>query len=324
MKNSKGIIAILCAIVLIVSLAACAQQKGKTENVTEAVTDENGEVVTDKNGEVVTQELEAQMVVTDADGKTVTEVVTDKSGKPLTTVINNKYVNVTQAVTVGNGTQSTTAQKSTNAKKTKKKKTTSSASTTKNPNAPKAPANISSLKVSDETKSSLKLSWSKVDCTAYQISFSADGGETWEYLEKEYNKTSYNVKDLISDTVYLFRVRAYNKNDAGTTPSAWKTVKAKTKVNNEPRKIKISIELPIDGDIEDELVIMVGGKEVKKEIVELKGDIYTFTTKEEYKGEVEIYAALKDHGSDSVKTDKAECRLSLPLTRIPVLIDDED
>ena len=37
MKNSKAVIAVLCAIVLIFSLAACAQQKAKMEKVAQVV-----------------------------------------------------------------------------------------------------------------------------------------------------------------------------------------------------------------------------------------------------------------------------------------------
>ena len=151
MKNSKALIAALCAIVLIFSFAACTQQKAKTENVTQVVTNENGEAVTGENGEAITEEVEAQ-IVTDADGKAVTEVVTGSNGTPLTTVQNNKYVNVTQAVTVpysGSGNKSA-ASKTENGKKssgsnttkksqktTKKgKKTTTTTTTTTKPTQP--------------------------------------------------------------------------------------------------------------------------------------------------------------------------------------------
>lgn len=317
MKNSKIIIAVLCAVVLIFSFAACAQQKQKTENVTQIVTDENGQAVTGENGEAITEEVQAQ-IVTDANGKAVTEIVTGENGKPLTTVVNNKYVNVTQNVTVNN--------KSTQNKTTKKNSSSKTTTTTKKKaqSAPKAPKSISKLSVSDKTKSSVKLSWSKVDCSGYQISISADKGATWSYLEKDYSKTSYTVKDLASDTEYSFRVRAFNKNSAGSTASKWKTAKAKTKENNESRKIKISILLPSDSDSEDVLTVTVEGKEVKKVKVKLDGSTYSFTTEDKFKGKVEISASLKDHGTATIKTDKQECTIEANLSRIPVLIDDED
>ena len=143
MKNSKAIIAVLCALVLLFSLAACAQQKGKTEKITQVVTNENGEIVTDANGEALTAELEAQ-IVTDENGKAVTEIVTGADGKPLTTVKDNKYVNVTQVVTVAQGAKtSSTSGKSGSTTKasgskttstTKKSSSTTTASTTKKSN----------------------------------------------------------------------------------------------------------------------------------------------------------------------------------------------
>ena len=131
MKNSKALIAVLCAIVLIFSFAACAKQKGKTENITQVITDANGEVVTNESGEALTEEIEAQ-IVTDENGKAVTEVVTGTDGKPLTTVVNNKYVNVTQVVTAPQGkTTSTAAKKTTATTKKGSSKTTTATTTTK-------------------------------------------------------------------------------------------------------------------------------------------------------------------------------------------------
>ena len=332
MKNSKPIIAVLCAIVLIFSLVACAQQKAKTEKVTQVVTDANGQAVTGENGEAVTEEVMAQ-VVTDKDGKAVTEIVTGTDGKPLTTVVNKKYVNVTQAVTQAPSGKTTKAkeypsQTTTKKKKGKKTSTTKKGSkpttTKKGKTAPNTPANVSKLTASSITQTSLKLSWNSVKCSGYQLAVSSDGGKTWKYLEKEYKATSYTVKKLVSNTVYLFRVRAYNTNSAGKTPSDWKTVKAKTKATTEARKIKISVMLPIDGEIEDVLSIYINNKKVKSETVHCNGDTFEFTTKEEYKGEVEITASLEKHGTITIKTDKSKASLEVPLARIPVLIDDED
>jgi hypothetical protein len=329
LKNSKALIAVLCAIVLIFSLAACAQQKAKTEKVTQVVTNESGEAVTGENGELITEEVEAQ-IITDANGKAVTEIVTGQNGQPLTTVVNNSYVNVTQVVTSSKkgstSVNKTLTTKKTTTKKSKSAKKTTQISTEKSTTdkAQDKPENISSLTVSDIKEDSLKLNWSNVSCTGYQIAISGDAGQSWEYLEKEYTKNTYTVKNLISNTDYAFRVRAYNKDGSGTAASEWKQVNAKTKANTDKRKIKIIIELPIDGDAEDVLTVTIDGKEIKKGKVKLDGSKYSFTTEEKYKGEVEINASLADHGSDTVKTDKDECVLSLPLSRIPLLIDDED
>jgi len=332
LKNKKGLIAALCAIVLIVSFAACAKS-AKTQNVTQLVTDANGNAVTDADGNYLTQEVEAQLV-TDTNGKTVTEVVTDAEGKELTTIVDNKYVKVTQAVTVAqdNNGENKTSAGSSNSKKadsTSKKSSDSttkkSESTTEKPKgAPDAPKNVSSLSTSDVGEKSVKLSWSKVSCSGYQIAISKDSGATWSYLEKEYTKTTYTAKDLTSNTSYKFRVRAYNKNKVGTAESKWKEVSVKTKANKDPRKIEISITLPLDGHEEDTLIVKIDDKEIKKTKVTLDGSIYVFTTEEKYKGEVKVYAELENHGSDSVNTDKKKCTLELPLTRIPILIDDED
>ena len=334
MKNSKVIIAILCAIVLIFSLAACAQQKGKTENVTQAVTNENGEVVTGENGEAITEEIAAQ-IVTDAQGKAVTEVVTGTDGKPLTTIQNNKYVNVTQIVTqpVSGGNNSNTQQGktskgsgSTAASTTKKadSKADTTATTKKKSNYPADPKSVSSLSASGVTLTSVKLSWGKLDCSGYQIACSTDGGANWKYLEKAYTKTSYTAKELISNTNYIFRVRAFNKNSEGTAYSKWKSVKVKTKEETTPRKITVSVVLPMSSAEDRVLTVKIDGKEIKKANVKLNGETYSFTTDEKYKGEVEITASLNTGEKASAKTDKEECLLEILYDGIPVIADDED
>lgn len=334
MKNSKIIIAVLCAIVLLFSLAACAGQKAKTENITQVVTDENGEAVTGENGEAITEEIAAQ-IVTDAQGKAVTEVVTGTDGKPLTTVRDNKYVNVTQVVTVpasqkaagntqqGNSTKSGGSTKEATTKKTGSK-TESTLTTKKQNSAPVKPKDISLLSTSDITKTSVNLSWGKVDCSGYQIAFSTDAGLTWTYLEKAYTKTSYTAKNLISDTNYIFRVRAFNKNSKGTASSKWKKVNVKTKENTSPRKIAVSVELPINASDSRTLTVKIDGKEVKKAQVKLDGSVFSFTTDEKYKGEVEITASLDSGEKASVKTDKAECTLIIEYSGIPIIAEDED
>ncbi len=332
MKNSKAVIAVLCAIVLIFSLAACAQQKAKTELVAQVVTDENGQAVTGADGEVITEEVMAQ-IVTDANGQAVTEVVTGTDGKPLTTVVNDKYVNVTQVVTTrpsGSPSNSPTPHtaapnggvntKTSTTKSSKKSKTTKKTGKS----APKAPAKIKTLSAT-ATSSSVKLIWKSVKCSGYQIGMSKDG-KSWKYLEASYNKGySYTVKNLESNTNYYFRVRAYNKNSAGKTPSEWTSVKTKTKVSNISRKINITVIFSNDSSGKDTLYITVNKKLVEKaEVTLLPNKKYTFTTKEEYTGEVEITAKLKSHGSKTIKTDKSKCTIELSSEGIPVLIDDED
>ena len=328
MKNSKAIIAVLCAVVLIFSLAACAQQKVKTEKVTQAVTNESGEIVTDENGATVTEELQAQ-IVTDSEGKAVTEIVTGTDGKPLTTVKDNKYVNVTQVVTAkgGKASNSTTGKASTT--KASKDKTTNqeqtSSTSKKSSSDVKAPAAITTLKASDISQTSFKLSWNKVDCTGYRIMFSTDGGARWSYFERDYkNKTNYTAKGLISDTNYIVKVVAYNSKSGKTAEGKGKQIAVKTKANTKSRKIKINVVLPADSNMEDTLTVSIDGKEIKKEKVRLDGSTYTFTTEDKYKGEVEIKAELKEHGAEILLTDKEECTIEVPLGRIPILIDDED
>jgi hypothetical protein len=233
LKNSKVLIAFICIMVLVFSFAACAQQKGKTENVTQVVTDENGEIVTGANGEALTEELEAQ-IVTDANGQAVTEVVTDKNGKPLTTVKDNKYVNVTQVVTQSKG-----------------------------------------------------------------------GKQTTSTTAKSGSKTTSTTKS--------------GKNKGKTTTTTTTTQKPASE-----RKLTITVKLPTDSDVEDELTILVNGKEVKKDTVRMNGTSYTFTTKDKYKGVVDVTASLKAHGSSSAKTNEAGVTLEISYNGIPVLADDED
>ncbi|MFR5875155.1 MAG: fibronectin type III domain-containing protein [Eubacterium sp.] len=326
MKKYKGIIAVLMAFVIVCTLVACSSQGGneETSEITQAVTDENGELVTDENGEVVTEAVEGE-VVTDANGEAVTEVVTAKNGEAVT---NSNGKKVVQYVTAAPSSGSKTTKKS-DKSTTKKSDDTTKAdntSTTKKPiSKPKAPANVSSLKASDIEPDSVKLSWSKVDCTGYQIAMSSNNGGTWKTIESAYTKgTTYTVKNLTSMTDYNFRVRAYNKNSAGTTASAWKDVKVTTAESDTSRKLTFTFVLPNNNGIEDTLTIKIDGKVVDTVTVKCDGSEYKYTTEKKYKGAVDVVATLKkSNASRAVRTDK-DVRIDLSVTGIDVLEAEDD
>ncbi len=332
MKNYKSIVAVLLALVLVSTLIACTQ-KPKTENVTQVVTNENGEVVTGENGEAITEEIEAQ-VVTDANGKPVTEVVTDSEGKPLTTVQDGEYVNVTQNVTEPSGTQNSTgntgqpgnksgSDKGNTAKSkgnttAKNGKTKTTVKPVKKPTAPQKPAKITAGSIKEDK---LTLSWTKVKCSGYQVQYSTDG-VNFSYLSKSLKSNSLTVDGLISYTKYTFRVRAFNKNSAGTSVSKWTKASFTTKAADDSRKITLTILLPSKG-YEDTLTIIVDGKKYT-ETVNLDGSVYTFTTKEKFKGLVSVEAKLAQAGVGyKGKTDKKTIEIDLTGAGI-YIIDGED
>lgn len=324
MKNSKGIIALLTAVVLAVTLVACSASKDHpTEKITQAVTDENGEFVTNENGEVVTELVESE-VATDSNGKSVTEVVTNKKGEPVT---NSKGQAVTQVVT----RKTTTTTKKGNGKndkttdKNNKPGSTDNNGTTKKPvKKPKKPANVSSLKASDIKQTSVKLTWGKVNCDGYQIAYSDDKGATWHYLEEEYKSTSYIAGKLTSDTVYKFRVRAYNGKKDNRSASKWKEVSATTKAQNISRNITFNIILPTDGNAEDTVSVYVDGKLDGEMKVNLNGNTVQYTTKKKYKGKVGYKIVLKNSNtSREGATDKEKWTVNISSIGIDV-VDGED
>ena len=325
MKNSKGIIALLTVVVLAVTLVACSANKDHpTEKITQAVTDENGEFVTNENGEVVTELVESE-VATDGNGKSVTEVVTNKKGEAVT---NSKGQAVTQVVT-RKTTTTTKKDNGKNNKTTTKKNASKDDSTTKKPVSPaKAPADVSSLSVGNAKETSIDLSWKKVNCDGYQISFSADKGATWNYLEKEYSGTSYTAKGLTSDTDYIFRVRAYNKNEVGKkTPSKnWTESKViKTKAQTITRNITFSILLPTDGNIEDTVSVYIDGKLDGEMKVKLNGKTVEYTTKKKYKGKVDYKITLKGaNTSRDGATDKEKLLVDISSIGIDIIEGEDD
>ena len=322
MKRYKSIIAVLAAVILISSLIACTQ-KAPTETVTQAVTNENGEFVTDENGELVTEEIEAQ-IVTDKNGNAVTEVVTDGDGKPVTTVKDGEYVNVTQVVTQSASSGKTTAKsgskttaKNAATKKSGKKDTTKAP--TKKPSAPPKVAKISAGSI---TENSLKLTWSKVKCSGYQVQYSADG-VNFTYLTKNTAATGLTVDGLTSYTQYTFRVRAFNKNSAGTTTGKWNKTTATTKASDANRKITFNILLPMNGNKEDTLIIKVGDDKYEEKVT-LDGSTFTLKTSRKYKGAVKYNISYKSSGLGvSGRTDKEVCEVDLTATGI-YIIDGED
>jgi len=329
MKYSKIILPVLLAVVLLSTLVACAEKEA-TQPVTQAVTNESGEVVTDENGEVVTEELEA-VIVTDKEGNAVTEVVTTPEGKPVTTVVNNQYVNVTQYVTkapTGSATtKATTAKKGGTTKKgetTTKKSDKESTSTTKESiKKPDAPKTISKISVSDVKEESLKLSWTKVDCTGYQIQISEDN-ISYSNLEKSYTKTTYTVKDLTSYTDYYFRIRPFNKNDAGTTVGEWTYASAKTDEDTTSRRITVNVNLPNKNGADDTLIIQIGSD--KEEVaVKLDGSVYQYKSTKKYKGAVTVTATLKEQGNSySLSTDKDKITLDISADGIYIIEGEDD
>ena len=320
MKNYKSIIAVVVAVVLISSLIACTQ-KAPTETVTQAVTNENGEFVTDANGELVTEEIEAQ-VVTDKNGNPVTEVVTDGEGKPVTTVKDGEYVNVTQVVTEAAGTTKsgtkTTTKKGTTTKKSEGKTTKKGAV-----KKPDAPAAISKISAGNIKENSVELTWSKVKCSGYQVQYSTDG-VNFVYLNKNTSATSLKVDGLISYTKYTFRVRAFNKNSAGTTVGKWVKTTATTKASDSKRYITFKFLLPMNSSKEDTLIIKIGDDRYEEKVT-LDGKPHTFKTPKKYKGAVKYSVTYKSTGTGaSGKTDKDFCEVDLTATGIYIIDGDDD
>jgi hypothetical protein len=325
MKKSKSIIAVLIVLVIVCAFAACSSKSDTQaiDEVTQAVTDSNGELVTDESGEVVTETVQGE-IVTDSAGKAVTEVVTVSGG----TAVTNSLGNVVTQVVTASSQNTTTTSKSSKTKTTQKQtdENSDSTSTTKAPvKKPSKPSNVSSLKASSVKTDSVKLSWSKVDCTGYQIAVSTDGGFNWSYLEKAYNSgTTYTVKNLTSMTEYSFRVRAYNSNSAGVSASDWKTVKVTTAEDDTSKYITLSFILPYDNNKEDKLTITINGEVVHTENVKCDGSTYTYKTEKKYKGAIDVVATLKNSKiSRSLHTDK-DAQIDLTQEGIDVIEAEDD
>ena len=306
MKQFKNVISVLLAVVLIATaFAACkdnkkdSKKKQESATVTVAVTDENGETVTDKNGETVTEVISADDASAASQGGVVKVEGSTAAG------------NAAGASNGGNNTSKSSNGKNgnnnNNAKNTSK-------NTIKKPAAPATPK----LSVGEITKDSVTLSWNAVKCNAYQLQYRlADG--TWQDAAKKTSATKITLKNLQPYTDYEFRLRAYNENKAGVSASKWATAKAKTKEDEKyNRKINISVQLPYDSNEDDTLRIYVresGAKKwtlVEESKVKCNKTVHEFTTKDKFKGLVEVRAELVNHkASSSTKTNGDSCKLEI-------------
>lgn len=328
----KKKIALILAVIMIISVCfvACSNNNDETEVLTsvQTVTDANGEDVTDENGEVVTEIVEIEEV-TDEDGKTVT----DSNGKVVTTVKSGSSSKNNNSSPNSNAdSKSDNQNTSSNNNKDDSNDNTNNDSddndkkpTSKPENKPEKPDNVENLKTSDVAMDSVTLNWKSVKCTAYEISYSLDEKD-WTVLEKEYKKTSYTAKKLTSYTKYYFRVRAYNKNDAGKSASNWATVEVTTTANeNYERKLVVSVILPNKAGKSDTITVYIDGEKDGSFTAELDGTTYEYKTKEEYKGLVTVKVDFKDSGiTRSTKTDKESVELDFSGDGIKILEGEDD
>ncbi len=317
-KNNKKKILIIIAIVVVialiigVSLKSCSSiddgSAVATIPVSDEETTEEAEEETDEDEEEEA-DVEIEIVeVTDESGETVT----NESGEAVTEiqVVSNSE---SDSKTTTKKAEKTTASK--NESKTTKKSSSNSSDSSETTIS--RPSKVTNLKASGETTSSVKLSWTGVDCDGYQVQIMTDGASAWTQLEKEYQKTSITVSGLSSNTSYSFRVRSYNTDGDTTKTSDWVVVSTKTEVDDSSRKIKITIGMP-SGKLtgEDTLNVYISytnskGETVTDELVYTKTvdadtDTVTFTTDKKYAGLVTIRAELVGLAATySVQTDKS-------------------
>ncbi|MCI9063706.1 MAG: LysM peptidoglycan-binding domain-containing protein [Clostridia bacterium] len=102
------------------------------------------------------------------------------------------------------------------------------------------PMKIVELKVSEQTTSTVKLSWSNhKGVTGYKVYSYNYSTKKWEYVGKT-NKTSYTVKDLKSGTTYKYRVRAYKTIDGTQHFGAYTTnMRTATKPKTPSANVKV-------------------------------------------------------------------------------------
>ena len=292
-KNIKIAISVILTVALVCCIFTACKNSDKKESggetSTVVVVDENGEPVTNENGETVT-------AVVDENGETVS------SGDEA-------------PVNIGDNTESSSiAQPKKGSKKTTKaaSKNTTAAKKEKTVTKPAKPAAVTNLKATKVTKDSLTLTWKGVKCSGYEVAYKPASG-SWKTVKDAMTSTTLPFAGLSSYSTYSFRVRAYNRNAAGKNASGWATVSVKTKADDKNnRKIKVTVKLPVDSNVEDTLRVYIGKTLVKEAKIRCNGKTYFFTTDKKYKGLVKVRAELKSHGvSSSVDTDKNSCTVDL-------------
>lgn len=302
-KDKKKLIIVVAVIIAIVAggivaaLLVSHHQKNNPDAVDVGagyvvVTDENGEPVTDENGNVVTVQAS-----TDANGQAY-----------VTTPDGSKVTATTLAPKADNGGNGSGGKE-----------------TIKKPDAPEA---VSGVKVSDATEDSLTVSWNKVKCDGYQVSYSEDNISWTNYptdLNTLYTSTSLKLSGLKPYTRYYFSVRAYNINEAGASASAWSgTVYGDTLEVKESREITVSVKLPYDSGLRDTLEIWVDDELAFSGDVLLNGTEFTVTLDKKYKGVVTVWAGLKDEDvSTQVNCGGYDASLDLSAIGIDVVAEDE-
>lgn len=299
MKKRKSFIAILLALVIVVSFAACTARNTDNNPSGVTVTDENGEVVTDENGTPVTVIFDEKAHADLADK----ESAKGSEGKDTTAGKNN-------------------SEKSDSTAKSSTKQET--LSKVKNPNT------VKKINISNVTESGMTLSWEAVYCDYYELEYKRSGAERWETVDDNLKATSIDLTGLESMTQYSFRLRAIIKHKAGNSESNWTEAKAKTKEQDLTRKIKIYVTLPTQNSDPDVLELFITDEKGKREKVtetdvKYDGSTVSFETKDKYKGVVTVEAHLKKADAlQKVKTDKDYCEIDITGIGIDVIIGEDD
>lgn len=84
---------------------------------------------------------------------------------------------------------------------------------------------VSNLKVKNNKKTSITISFKKIDGVKYQLQYSADKKFKKSVKKKTLTKTSHTVKNLKKGKTYYVRVRAYKTVDGKTVYGNWSAVK---------------------------------------------------------------------------------------------------
>ncbi len=345
MKQFKIAISIILSAVLIISaFSACKGNGGKGENkggkegetVIVAVTDENGEEVTDANGEVVTEAVPAEDAPSESEGGVViingdsnkTDTEENEGSDSKKTDKKNKKKDKKDSKKEDDKAENEKDKKE-DKKKDKEKEKEEEKETIKKPAKPEKP---SKFKASGVTKDSLTLSWDAVKCDAYELEMRENGKE-WKSLKKAMTATAVSLKEYLKPyTIYFFRVRAFNENEAGRSASDWAEINVRTKADEKYKRfITVRVKLPFDSKKKDKVKIYIKkqGKDEKYVLVHekdviLDGSTVKYTTTEKYEGVVSVKAVLADlKASAKTETNSDSCRLTI-VSGIENDIDDEE